>query len=169
MSSSSSETEPPALPPVQNRRRGRRLRGDDAFVGGAEALIFGVVVFVVGALLMANAWAVVDAKMAVSSAARETARTYVESDGDLAAADAVGRAAFAASTGLDPGRLAFAGATGAFERCARITVTYRYQVPALSLPGGAGWGSAFEVSASHSEIVDPYRAGLEGEARCLTP
>lgn len=145
------------------------MRGEDGFVGGAEALIFGVVVFVAGALLMANAWAVVDAKMAVSSAARETARTYVESDGDLAAADAVGRAAFASTTGLDPGRLAFVGATGTFERCGRITVTYRYQVPALSLPGGVGWGSGFEVRASHSEIVDPYRAGLEGEARCGTP
>lgn len=167
MSSSSTDPGRPLGP--RGRRRGRRLRGDDGFVGGAEALFFGVVVFVVGALLMANAWAVVDAKMAVSSAARETARTYVESDGDLAAADAVGRAAFAATSGLDPGRLAFGGATGTFERCARITVTYRYQVPALSLPGGVGWGSGFEVSASHSEIVDPYRAGLEGEARCLTP
>jgi hypothetical protein len=166
---SSSSTDATPAPTPRGRRRGRRLRGDDGFVGGAEAFIFGVVVFVAGALLMANAWAVVDAKMAVSSAARETARTYVESDGDLATADVVGRSAFAASTGLDPARLTLTGAAGTFERCGRITVTYRYRVPALSLPGGIGWGSGFEVSASHSEIVDPYRAGLEGEARCLLP
>ena len=167
MSSSSADATPVSTRRV--RRRGRRLSGDDGFVGGAEAFIFGVVVFVGGTLLMANAWAVVDAKMAVSSAARETARTYVESDGDLATAEAVGHAAFAATTGLDPTRLALTGAAGTFERCGRITVTYRYRVPALSLPGGIGWGSGFEVSASHSEIVDPYRAGLEGEARCLVP
>ncbi len=164
MSSSSNDT-----PRARLGVRGQRLHGDDGFVGGAEALIFGIVVFVVGALVMANAWAVVDAKMAVSSAARETARTFVESDGDLGTADAAGRAAFAATTGLDPGGLSFTGAVGTFERCGRITVTYRYRVPALSLPGGVGWGSGFEVSASHSEIVDPYRAGLEGEARCVTP
>lgn len=150
-------------------RRGRRLHGDHGVVGGAEALVFGVLVFVAGALLIANAWAVVDAKMAVSTAARETARSYVESDGDLTAAEAVGRAAFAATTGLDPSRLAFVGATGAFARCERVRVSYRYRVPALSLPGGIGWGAGFEVSASHSELVDPYRAGLPGQARCLAP
>ena len=49
-----------------------------------EVIPFGVLTFVVGALLIANAWAVVDAKMAVSAAAREATRAYVEapSEGD---------------------------------------------------------------------------------------
>jgi hypothetical protein len=130
-------------------------------------MLFGVLVFLIGVLLMTNAWAVVDAKMAASSAARESARTLVESSGDLAGAEAAGRAAFIASTGLDPDRLTLTGVDGAFERCGRVTVRFAYRVPALSLPFGGGWGSGFEVSADHSEIVDPYRAGLDGAARCI--
>ena len=64
----------------------RRCRGDGGFVGGAEGILFGIAVVVVGALLVYNAWAVVDAKMAASSAAREAVRFYVESDGDQSAA-----------------------------------------------------------------------------------
>ena len=41
-------------------------------------LPFGLLTFVVGTLLVANAWGVVDAKLAVTSAAREAVRAYVE-------------------------------------------------------------------------------------------
>ncbi len=140
--------------------------GDAGFVGGAEGMLFGVVVLVFGMLLAFNAWAVVDAKMAVSSAARETTRTLVESEGDIAAADAAGRAAFAASSWMDPSSLAGPDVNGELRRCARVQVRYSYPVPAISLPGGFGWGRGFEVSASHSEIVDPFRSGLDGEAVC---
>jgi hypothetical protein len=145
----------------------RRCEGDRGFVGGAEAPLFSVLVFVVGMLLLANAWAVIDAKMAVSSASREAVRYLVESDGDTGGAAAAGSAAFA-SYGRDAGRLngpSIAAANG-LARCSRVTVTYEYQVPALSLPLIGGWGRAFNVSASHSEIVDPFRSGLEGEAQC---
>ncbi len=53
-------------------------RDDRGQVAGIEAVPFGILIFVVGALLIANAWAVIDVKMAVTSAAREAARTYVE-------------------------------------------------------------------------------------------
>ena len=43
---------------------------------GMEVIPFGLLTFVVGALLVANAWAVIDAKMAVSAAAREATRAY---------------------------------------------------------------------------------------------
>ncbi len=42
----------------------RRARGDAGQVGGFEAIPFGVLVFVLGALLITNAWAVIDAKLA---------------------------------------------------------------------------------------------------------
>ena len=58
----------------------RRCRGDAGQVGGIEALPFGLLVFVVGALLIANAWAVVDAKFATDAAARQAVRTFVEGD-----------------------------------------------------------------------------------------
>src|SRR2546423_9148630 len=52
---------------------------DRGQIAGIEAVPFGILLFVVGSLLIANAWAVIDVKMAVTSAAREAARTYVES------------------------------------------------------------------------------------------
>ena len=151
------------------RREPRRCRGDDGFVGGAEGILFGVVVFVFGTLLLVNAWAVIDAKMAVSSAARETARTLVEGDGAIGPAAASGRAAFEATSAFDGARLVGPDISGVFRRCGRVEVTYRYTVPAISLPGGIGWGSGFEVEATHSEIVDPFRSGLEGGAECESP
>jgi hypothetical protein len=142
----------------------RTCRGDDGFVGGSEAMLFGVLVFVSGILLVFNAWAVVDAKMGVTAAAREAVRSYVESDGDFDLAAEAGRAAFGASTNLDVTGLDLEVA-GAFARCARVSVQVRYELPALRLPFG-GWGRGFEISATHSEIVDPYRSGLEGVATC---
>ena len=55
-------------------------RDERGQAGGVEALPFGLLIFVVGALLVASAWVVVDAKLAVVSAAREAARTYVEAE-----------------------------------------------------------------------------------------
>ena len=45
----------------------RRLwRDERGQVGNVEVLPFGVLIFVVGALLVSNAWAVIDARMAVA-------------------------------------------------------------------------------------------------------
>ena len=151
------------------REPARRCRGDDGFVGGSEGILFGVVVFVFGTLLLFNAWAVIDTKMAVSSAARETTRTLVEGDGSVAPAVVAGRDAFAATSAFDSSGLSEPEITGEFRRCGRIEVTFRYSVPAISLPGGFGWGDGFDVEATHSEIVDPFRSGLDGEAVCDTP
>jgi hypothetical protein len=54
----------------------------------------------------------------------------------------------------------------AWGRCTRVTVTVSYPVPAVSLPWIGGYGHAFDVRADHSEIVDPFRAGLPGVGRC---
>lgn len=139
-------------------------------VGGIEALPFGILVFVVGALLVANAWAVVDAKLAVDAAARQATRHYVESDGAETAAVEAGLAALEAH-GRDPvdatvGISSLEGADGqqGFSRCARVTFTATYEVPALSIPWIGGFGGGIDVSSSHSELVDPYRSGLPGSA-----
>lgn len=58
-----------------------RWRGEDGLVAGAEALAFGVLVFVVGSIIMLNGWAVLDAHLAVNAAAREGTRTIVEAGG----------------------------------------------------------------------------------------
>ena len=148
-------------------------RPDAGQVGGIEALPFGVLVFVVGALLVANCWAVVDAKLAVDAAARQATRRYVEAD---VAADpeqvaiAAGLATVAAH-GRDPANaeiglsgLEGSGGQAGFTRCARATFTATYEVPALTIPWIGGFGAGIDVTSSHSELVDPYRSGVPGSA-----
>ncbi len=145
-------------------------RGEAGVAGGFEALPFGVLIFVVGSLMITNAWAVVDAKLATTSAAREAARSFVEADsysqgaarGRTAAQDAI------SSYGRNPSKLSLPPPTldPDYRRCARVTYTASYPVPALSLPFGVGFGSGFTVKARHSEIVDPFRGGLPVENAC---
>jgi hypothetical protein len=146
----------------------RRCRGEAGQVGGIEALPFGLLIFVVGSLLIANAWAVVDAKFATDAAARQAARTFVEGDDELVARrDAVvaGLAAIEGH-GRDPARASVEPVGDAsLARCARVTFEAEYEVPALSLPFIGGYGSApFRVRSTHSELVDPFRSGLVGSA-----
>ncbi len=149
-----------------------RWRRDEAGqLAGGEALPFGILVFVVGVLVVANAWAVVDAKLAVSAAAREATRAYVEAPpgGDpIAAADAAARAAVDGA-GRDPVRLELTPLEATFTRCAEVRFEARYQVPALTIPLIGGFGQGFVARATHAEIVDPYRSGVpRGEASCVT-
>ena len=157
----------------------RQVSSDDrGQVGGIEALPFGLLVFVVGALLVANAWAVVDAKLAVDAAARQATRHFVEAEVDgpagvggaedaavaagLAALDAHGRDPARATVGLSA--LDGAGGQAGFSRCARVTFTATYEVPALTFPWIGGFGDGIAVTSSHSELVDPYRSGVPGSA-----
>jgi hypothetical protein len=133
-------------------------------VGGFEALPFGFLVLVVGTLLVANAWAVVDAHLAASAAAREAVRTFVESSGDTSSARAAGdEAALAAIAGhgREPSRATVEWLGAELARCRPVTVVVSYRVPTLSLPwvGGFG-GGVVETSARHTEVVDPWRSGL---------
>jgi hypothetical protein len=146
----------------------RRGRGDAGQVGGIEALPFGLLIFVVGSLLIANAWAVVDAKFATDAAARQAVRTFVEAD-DAARAEAEARSAGLASIdahGRDPERAVVRPVGDAMlVRCVQVTYEVVYEVPALSLPLIDGYGSApFRVRSTHSEIVDPFRSGIDGSA-----
>lgn len=149
-----------------------RCTGDRGQIGGIEALPFGLLIFVLGSLLIANAWAVVDAKFATDSAARQAARTFVEGNDEaaaLAAAQEAGRAAIEGH-GRDPERVLIE-AIGELRlaRCAQATFEAVYEVPALSIPLIGGYGTApFRVRSSHSEVVDPFRSGLVGEAEDCT-
>jgi Flp pilus assembly protein TadG len=145
-------------------------RDDRGQVAGIEAIPFGLLLFVVGALLIANAWTVIDVKMAVASAAREAARSYVEApnhDEGREAADAAAREVLAAHNR----NVALATIDGpsdpsAFTRCNRVSFTVSYPVPAITLPFVGGFGSGFTVTATHSELVDPFRNDVPGEALC---
>ncbi len=145
-----------------------RCHDDRGQVGGIEALPFGLLIFVLGTLLIANAWAVVDAKFATDAAARQAARTFVEGDDvDEALADAVQAArAAVAGHGRDPDRAQIRPVgSPRLVRCERVTFAVAYEVPALSIPLIGGYGRApFTVRSTHSELVDPFRSGLAGQA-----
>ncbi len=147
-----------------------RARGDRGQIAGIEALPFGFLFFVATVLLVANAWAVVDARMAVAAAAREAARALVEAppaDG-LTVAEARARAVLAAYGRDEPDRVRIPPPVvegGSVTRCARVTVTVEYEVPALVVPFLGGFGDGITASASHSELVDPYRDG-DQEGTC---
>ena len=146
-----------------------RCRGDAGQVAGIEALPFGVLIFVVGALLVTNVWGVIDAKLAMASAAREAARAYVEAPDAATAADAAAAAAAEAvdAHGRTPERLSLSQSGEPFARCARVTFEASYPVPAIVLPWVGGFGEAFTAKARHSEVVDPFRSGLDGTASCV--
>ncbi len=127
-----------------------------------EVIPFGVLTFVVGALLVANAWAVIDAKMAVSAAAREATRAFVEApvDGDpLALAETAARSAIAGA-GRNPARLVLTPMEAVFARCETVRFEASYRVPAVQVPWVGGFGAGFTAVARHAEVVDPYRSGL---------
>ncbi|HUR22351.1 MAG TPA: hypothetical protein VMZ73_00620 [Acidimicrobiales bacterium] len=148
-----------------------RVRHDeDGQIGGIEGAIFGVLIFVLGTLLVANTWGVIDAKLAASSAAREAARTYAEAttagSGDAwtaareAARDAI------EGHGRDWSRAAVEPPADQPGRCRRFTVEVRYEVPLVAVPLLGQHGRGIEVTARHSEIIDPYRSGPAGVATC---
>ncbi len=147
---------------------GRRGVDEAGFVGGFEGLLFGLLVFVVGTLLVAAAWGVVDTKTAVDVSARQAARTYVEApDATLAGAEAQEAADAALSGyGRDPSKAKVVLVQGSFSRCDRITVAVSYRAPLMILPFVGRVGTGMPVRAEHSELVDPYRSGLAGTAGC---
>lgn len=152
---------------------GRRERAcdDRGQVAGIEVLPFGLLIFVIGALIATNAWGVVDAKIAVGAAAREAARAYVEAPDPTTAARRADEAARQAIAGYgrDSAKVQIAiesEGDGAWGRCLPISVTARYPVHTITLPGAGGYGDGLEVRATHGEIIDPYRSGLPAHGRC---
>ncbi len=141
---------------------------DDGFAGGFEGLLFGFLIFVVGLLLVAYGWAVVDTKNATAEAARQAARTYVEGADAASASVSASQAAAAALRGYgrDPQQAMVRLISGGFARCARITISVSYPAPLVELPLIGPLGRGQSVTSDHSELVDPYRTGLPGSAVC---
>ena len=146
---------------TRRERLTERLRDERGAVGGMEMLPLGFLVFVVGTIMVLNAWTVVDSWMAVSTAAREGARVYVESDPATAWPDAEARI-LEVMDDYGRGDRALAPtppAIGEYERCVVVTITAGYELAFINLPFVGGFGSLDTIEARHSERIDPYRAG----------
>lgn len=145
-------------------------RGNDqrGAVGGVEVLPFALLVFVAGSLLVANAWAVVDAKLTVEAAAREAGRAYVEVGDPEAAQGAAHRAAreVVEAAGRDPDRLELVDNRSRYVRCAVIEHRTSYRVPTVTVPFVGGFGRGLTVHGHHREVLDPFGAGLGEEHSC---
>lgn len=146
-----------AAPPLRRRQRG---------TAGIEVLGLGVLVLIFGTLMVANTWAVVDAKLAATAAAREAARAAVEASSEETAHSEASAAAAAALSGMGRNSVPLVEVSGTFGRCERLVATVRMQVRAIFIPGIAQHFATFHVQASHSEVVDPFRSGLSGAADC---
>ena len=146
------------------------MRSERGQLGGIEGVAFGFLVFVVGTLIVVNAWGVIDGKLAAAAAAREAARAYVES-ADPEAADAAASSAATdalAGYGRDPTRMTIRRDGDAFGRCRRVTFTVEYPIRVGAIPVLGRSITTFTAAARHSELVDPYRDGVPGEATCAT-
>jgi hypothetical protein len=153
-------------------------RDDRGQIGGAEAVPFGVLVFVIGTLMVTNLWAVIDAKMAVNAAAREHVHSVVEAQTGPAGEASGQQAATEVirAWGRDPARLTVepvryldgnGQAVGGWRRCARVAVTLRYDQPLISLPLiGMMLGPDIPVRATRTELVDPFRSSAETVGVC---
>ena len=162
-------------------RRELDPKGEAGFVAGAESLAFGVLVFVVGTLLIMSGWTIIDTKIGVEAAAREAGRAVVESpvadltNGQadrLARASAVQALTAHGGSPLDPDatwRISSIRVTGDRVRCGRIVAEVLVAVDTVRLPIiGGGFGTV-EVRGTHTERIEPYRAGLPvpvGGIRC---
>ncbi len=155
-------------PRPRHRHRPEGSGRERGSVAGVEVLPFGVLVFVVGGLLVVNAWAVIDAKFAASAAAREAAHAYAEAPAGLdtgqawRAAERAGDGVFAAY-GLPAGRTSLAPASSpGLLRCAEVVVEATVRVPTITVPWIGGLGDGITARARQRTLVDPYRSGLNG-------
>jgi hypothetical protein len=149
----------------------RRVHGDHGQVGGIEVIPFGILTFVIAILVIANVWGAVDADLSTTSAAREAVRAFVEAPDEATAqlrAESAAQQAFQGqgrNAGTTSISISYSGERG-WSRCSRVTVTVRHPVHALRVPIIGGFGHGFDAVASESEVIDPFRSGLPGDAQC---
>jgi hypothetical protein len=145
------------------------LRDDEAgTIAGAEALLFGVLVFLFGTLVLVGGWAVIDAKFATSAAAREAVRAAVEAapGADLATVGRGGAMRALVGHGIEPSRARILLRAGRQERCAEVRFEVALDVPLPVIPSLRGRSPRVPVSSTYAEVIDPYRAGLPAGVSC---
>jgi hypothetical protein len=151
---------------------------DEAGQAGAEVLAMGFILIIGLIFLGMNAWAVVDAKIRIAGAARYATRQIVESEPiDIEGAmgvstitsenvgiEAVREALKDHPKLLDHIELTVDIPKGAL-RCSRVYVKVKAHVPSFGFAKIGAFTDGFTVSVNQSELVDPYRSGLDGEIK----
>lgn len=148
----------------------RRRRPEAGQAAGAETIPFGVLVFVAGTLVVVNAWAVVDTRTALDTAARDYLRAYTSAPtsaegraaGRVAAVESLAARTSSASTRItDPPE--------PFGPCRPATVRLEVEVPAMRVPFLGTLGT-HTVSTTQTELVQPYgRARDEAPFATVSP
>ena len=143
-------------------RRSTNERGQ----AGAE-VIAGCIVLVIGLVFVfSNLWMVLDAKMAVSGAARNAAQAYVEANSQQGAESAAQTEVRELLAPRFAGRWNAETTIGRFERCQPISVEVSVTLPLIAVPFLGSVGGTKTVSARHASRIDPFRSGVPGEVDC---
>ena len=146
------------------RTAAMRTCGERGAVGGLEALLAGFLILFGGAGLVVNAWAVIETRTALDSAAREYLRAYTsQSDGQSAAfagSDAVRQVLVARGTELR-GLTIDAPDSSQFGPCQPVEVTLSLEVPEMRVPFIDALGPS-TVTVTSAELVDAHREMTAG-------
>lgn len=155
----------PGRSPTRRRPRPPGTRDPEGGqVGGLEAIVLGVLVFVFGTLAVANAWAVIDAKLVVDDAAAQAARVFVlsPSPGTAPARAETMADQVLTAAGRSPSR-ATVLVVGSLTRCSVVAVTVTYRVPTVVIPLLAQVSTGLTVRSTHRALVPPLAAGPTGD------
>ena len=147
-------------------KRGHLTWSDEQGQAGAE-VIAGCVVLIIGLVFVfANLWVVLDAKMAVSSAARNAVQAYVEQSTPADAESAARAEASELLSARFPERWTTQTSADRFERCQPIAIRVAVDIPLIAVPFLGSLGGTKTVSATHRSRIDPFRSGVPGEVDC---
>ncbi len=133
---------------------------------GAEVILGGIVLLVGLILVLSNIWLVLDAKMAVTSAARSGGQTFIEQR-TLAEASQALQSTMQTSLGSRfPRGWTATSSLASFERCAPVDVVVAVNIPLVAVPFLGSIGGTKTVRSTHHTRIDPYRSRVPGEANC---
>lgn len=134
-------------------------RSERGAVGGAEGLLFGMLILVAGSIVVVNLWAIVDTRAALDAGAREYLRTFTErADRATAATQAqIALDDVLVARGTDPANvLVHVDTPNGFGPCALARLELTASVRGVRAPF-LDAAMSTEVRVEHHELIDAHR------------